>query len=115
MKKINIKNLSLLPEEVVVTGMIGDLTVREYIKKENLVDEILRMRMSEFNDDEVCEVLVDYLPDDISLQDSIKRAREIIEVTRDEVEELVEMENQKAADWEEEHKFLKNWLQGGIA
>lgn len=115
MKKITIKDLSPVAEEIIVTGKIGDLSVRQYIKEHKLVDEIVDMRLNDFDDDKVREVLVDMLPMELSDADATRRAEEILEVTREEVNDALEMEQQKADDWEEEHKFLKNELQGGIA
>lgn len=115
MKKITIKDLSPVAQEIIVTGKIGDLSVRQYVKKHNLVDEIVKMRLSNFDDNEVCEVLVDMLPMELSDVDATRRAKEILEVTREEVAAEIEIENQKAEDWDAEHKFLKNELQGGIA
>lgn len=115
MKKITIKDLSPDAQEIIVTGKIGDLSVRQYVKNNNLVDEIVKMRLSNFDDDEVCEVLVDMLPMELSDADAARRAKEILEVTREEVDAEIEIENQKADDWDAEHKFLKNELQGGIA
>lgn len=115
MKKITIKDLSPVSEEIIVTGKIGDLSVRQYVKEHKLVDEIVDMRLSDFDDDKVREVLVDMLPMELSDADAARRAEEILEVTREEVNDALETERQKADDWEEEHKFLKNELQGGIA
>lgn len=115
MKKITIKHLSPAAQEIIVTGKIGDLSVRQYVKKHNLVDEIVKMRLSGFDDIDVRSVLEDMLPDYVPFKDTIKRAKEILEVTREEVDAALEMEQQKADDWDAEHKFLKNELQGGIA
>jgi predicted HTH domain antitoxin len=115
MKKITIKDLSPVAEEIIVTGKIGDLSVRQYVKANNLVDEIVDMRLGDFSDNAVIEVLEDYLPEELDEGTTLKRAKEILEVTREEVEAELEMERQKADDWDAEHKFLKNELQGGIA
>ena len=114
MKKITIKDLSPVAEEIIVTGKIGDLSVRQYVKAHNLVDEIVKMRLSNFTDDEVIEVLAGGL-DGLDVDTATKRAREILAVTRDDVDAALEMERQKADDWDAERKFLKNELQGGIA
>lgn len=115
MKKITIKHLSPAAQEIIVTGKIGDLSVRQYVKKHNLVDEIVKMRLSDFDDIDVRSVLEEMLPDYVPFKDTIKRAKEILEVTREAVDAELEMERQKADDWDAEHKFLKNELQGGIA
>ena len=116
MKKITIKDLSPAAQEIIVTGKIGGLSVRQYVKKHNLVDEIVKMRLSDFDDTEVREVLEEIvIADGVSIRDAIKRAKEILEVTREAVDAELEMERQKADDWDAEHKFLKNELQGGIA
>ena len=115
MKKITIKDLSPVAEEIIVTGKIGDLSVRQYVKKHNLVDEIVDMRLNDFSDDKVVEVIEDYLPEELDEGTALKRAKEILEVTREAVDAELETERQKAADWEEEHNFLKSELQGGIA
>lgn len=115
MKKITIKDLSPVAQEIIVTGKIGDLSVRQYVKKHNLVDEIVKMRLSDFDDIDVRSVLEEMLPDYVPFKDTIKRAKEILEVTREAVDAELEMERQKADDWDAEHKFLKNELQGGIA
>jgi hypothetical protein len=115
MKKITIKDLSPVAEEIIVTGKIGDLSVRQYVKANNLVDEIVDMRLGDFSDNAVIEVLEDYLPEELDEGTALKRAKEILEVTREEVEAELEMERQKADDWDAEYKFLKNELQGGIA
>lgn len=114
MKKITIKDLSPVAQEIIVTGKIGDLSVRQYVKKHNLVDEIVKMRLSNFTDDEVIEVLADGL-DGLDADTATKRAKEILAVTREAVDAELEVERQKADDWDAEHKFLKNELQGGIA
>lgn len=116
MKKITIKHLSPAAQEIIVTGKIGDLSVRQYVKKHNLVDEIVKMRFSDFDDLEVREVLVEMIMGEgIDIRDAIERAKEIVEVTREAVDAELEMERQKAGDWGAERKFLKNELQGGIA
>ena len=115
MKKITIKDLSPVAEEVIVTGKIGDLSVRQYVKKHNLVDEIVDMRLNDFTDDKVIGVLEDSLPEELDESTALKRAKEILEVTREAVDAELEIERQKADDWDAEHKFLKNELQGGIA
>lgn len=115
MKKITIKDLSPVSEEIIVTGKIGDLSVRQYVKKHNLVDEIVKMRLSDFDDIEVRSVLEEMLPDYVPFKDTIKRAKEILEVTREEVANQVAYENMKADEWGEEHAFLKNQLQKGVA
>ena len=116
MKKITIKNLSPVAQEIIVTGKIGDLSVRQYVKKHNLVDEIVKMRLSDFDDVEVREILEEIvMTEGVSIRDAVKRAKEILEVTREEVDAELEMEREKANDWEAEYKFLKNELQGGIA
>ena len=115
MEKITIKDLSPVAEEIIVTGKIGDLSVRQYVKKHNLVDEIVDMRLNDFSDEKVVEVLEDYLPEELDEGTALKRAKEILEVTREAVDAELETERQKTADWEEEHNFLKSELQGGIA
>lgn len=116
MKKITIKHLSPAAQEIIVTGKIGDLSVRQYVKKHNLVDEIVKMRFSDFDDLEVREVLVEMIMGEgIDIRDAIERAKEILAVTREAVDAELEMERQKANDWDAERKFLKNELQGGIA
>lgn len=115
MKKITIKDLSPVAEEVIVTGKIGDLSVRQFVKKHNLVDEIVEMRLSDFDDIDIRSVLEERLEDYVPFRDTIKRAKEILDVTREAVDAALEIERQKADDWDAEHKFLKNELQGGIA
>lgn len=114
MKKITIKHLSPAAQEIIVTGKIGDLSVRQYVKKHNLVDEIVKMRLSDFSDDEVIEVLAEGL-DGLDVDTAAKRAKEILAVTREAVDAELEMEQQKADDWDAERKAIKNELQGGIA
>lgn len=116
MKKITIKHLSPAAQEIIVTGKIGDLSVRQYVKKHNLVDEIVKMRLSGFDDIEVREVLEEMvIADGVSIRDAIKRAKEILEVTREDVADKVAYENMKADEWGEEHAFLKNQSQKGVA
>ena len=114
MKKINIKDLSSAAQKVIVTGKIGDLSVRQYVKKHNLVDEIVKMRLSDLTDDEVIEVLADSL-DGLDADTATKRAKEILEGTREDVANQVAYENMKADEWGEEHAFLKDQLQKGVA
>ena len=108
--KINVTNLTPSAEEVIVTGKIGDLSVRQFIKKHNLVDEIVSMRHSDFNDKEVLEVLVDTIPEGISLEDATKRAKEILEVTREEVEAKVLEDNESIFEFNQEKKLAKESL-----
>lgn len=114
MKKITIKHLSPAAQEIIVTGKIGDLSVRQYVKKHNLVDEIVKMRLSDFTDDEVIEVLADSL-DGLDVDTATKRAKEILAVTREDVANQVAYENMKADEWGEEHAFLKSQSQKGVA
>jgi len=104
MKKITIKDLSPVAEEIIVTGKIGDLSVRQYVKKHNLVDEIVSMRHSDFTDDEVIEVLVDGL-DGLDVDTATKRAKEILAVTREAVAAKVAEDNESAAEFETERKL----------
>ena len=105
MNKINIKDLSPVAEEVIVTGKIGDKSVRQYIKENNIVKEIVDMRQSGFNDSEVEDVLVDSLPTNINLDDAVKRAKEIVELTREEVDKIVAEQNESVFEFSEETKL----------
>lgn len=105
MKKITIKDLSPVTQEIIVTGKIGDLSVRQYVKKHNLVDEIVSMRLSDFDDIEVRSVLEDMLPDCVPFKDTIKRAKEILEVTREAVAAKVAEDTESAAEFAAERKF----------
>lgn len=104
MKKITIKDLSPVTQEIIVTGKIGDLSVRQYVKKHNLVDEIVKMRLSDFTDDEVIEVLADGL-DGLDADTATKRAKEILEVTREAVAAKVAEDTESAAEFAAERKF----------
>ena len=104
MKKITIKDLSPVSEEIIVTGKIGDLSVRQYVKEHNLVNEIVSMRHSNFTDNEVIEVLADGL-DGLDADTATKRAKEILAVTRDAVAAKVAADNEEAAEYEAERKL----------
>lgn len=104
MKKITIKDLSPVAEEIIVTGKIGDLSVRQYVKKHKLVDEIVCMRHSNFNDDEIVEVLADGL-EGLDADTATKRAKEILAVTRDAVAAKVAADNEEAAEFDAERKL----------
>lgn len=104
MKKITIKHLSPAAQEIIVTGKIGDLSVRQYVKKHNLVDEIVSMRHSNFTDDEIVEVLADGL-DGLDVDTADKRAKEILAVTREAVDAKVADDNESAAEFAAERKL----------
>lgn len=104
MKKINIKNLSPVTEEVIVTGKIGDLSVRQYVKEHKLVDEIVSMRHQNFTDNEIAEVLADSL-DNLDVDTADKRAKEILDVTREAVAAKVADDNESAAEFDAERKL----------
>lgn len=113
MKKITIKDLSPVAQEIIVTGKIGDLSVRQYVKAHNLVDEIVKMRIKGFNDDDVVEVIEGYLPEGLDADTALKRAKEIVAVTKDEVEALVDENDEKLADYEDEANFMRGQMQRG--
>lgn len=104
MKKINIKDLSPVSEEIIVTGKIGDLSVRQYVKEHKLVDEIVSMRHQNFTDNEIIEVLADGL-DNLDVDTADKRAKEILDVTREAVAAKVDADNEEAAEYFAERKF----------
>lgn len=119
--KINIKDLTPNAEEIIVTHKIGDISVRQYIKQENIFDQVVDMIIDGFNEEAIRDTLEDGIFDYLGQPDAsdVKWdmyptwSREIMALIYDDAQDEADDRNKRAEEWEKEKRDSYNELVGG--
>lgn len=119
MKKITVKNLTPNAEEIIVTHKIGDISVRQYIKQHNLLDEMATRIIEGYDEDGLEEWLGEDIfdalgqPDDLDDKYYDIRTKEIMALIYDDAKAEADDRNERAAEFEKEKSDSYNELVGG--
>ena len=119
--KINVKDLTPKAEEVIVTHKIGNISVREYIKQENIFDKVVDMIVDGFDEDAIRDTLEDGIFDYLGQPSQSEVhfdyyptvSREIMALIYDDAQDEADDRNKRAEEWEKEQRDAYNSAVGG--